>query len=143
MTDGITIRSSAQGWWICTKTMDALTLFPDGALDARSRGPDACVAPIGRYGIGHRRRARSARPRRPSTAAVLSEIRSFMRDELGNVSATLRRIERGARAQLDVQSVTNDQLERVLIRLVRLERALGVIEQPQTPHVRRRRPSDS
>jgi hypothetical protein len=74
---------------------------------------------------------------------VLSAIRSLLRSEFGNVSLSLRLIERGARAQLDVQSVTNDQLERVLIRLVRLERALGVVEQPQTPHVRRRRPSDS
>jgi hypothetical protein len=74
---------------------------------------------------------------------VLSEIRSLLRSQFGNVSLSLRRIERGARAQLDVQSVTNNQLERVLIRLVRLERALGVVEQPQTPHVRRRRPSDS
>ena len=74
---------------------------------------------------------------------MLSEIRSLLRSEFGNVSLSLRRIERGARAQLDVQSVTNDQLERVLIRLVRLERALAVVEQPHTPHVRRLRPSDS
>ena len=120
--------------------MDALTLFPDVVLDARSPGPDACLAPIGRVRI---RRPRIVRPRRPSTAAVLSEIRSFMRDELGNVSATLRRIEHGTRTQLDFQTVTNDQLERVLVRLVRLERALGVVEQPQTPHVRRRRPLDA
>jgi hypothetical protein len=89
------------------------------------------------------RRPRIVRPRRPSTAAVLSEIRSFMRDELGNVSATLRRMERGTRTQLDFQTVTNDQLERVLVRLVKLERAVGVVEQPQTPHIRRRRPLDS
>ena len=74
---------------------------------------------------------------------MLAEVRSLLRSEFGNVSLSLRRIERGARAQLDVQSVTNNQLERVLIRLVRLERALGVVEQPQTPHVRRLRPSDS
>ena len=74
---------------------------------------------------------------------MLNEIRSLLRSEFGNVSLRLRRIERRARAQLDVPSVTDDQLERVLIRLARLERALGVVEQPQTPHVRRRRPFDS
>lgn len=107
----------------------------------RERG-NGCAKPIGRR-TSTRRRALHARPRRLSPAAVLSEIRSLLRSEFGNVSLSLRRIERGARAQLDVQSVTNDQLERVFIRLVRLERALGVVEQPQTPHVRRRRPLDS
>jgi len=107
----------------------------------RERG-NGCAKPIGRR-TGTRLRVLHARPRRPPPAAVLSEIRSLLRSEFGNVSLSLRRIERGARAQLDVQSVTNDQLERVLIRLVRLERALAVVEQPQTPHVRRLRPSDS
>jgi hypothetical protein len=80
------------------------------------------------------------RPRRPSTAALLAELRGLVRDGLGDVSATLRRIERGAFTQLQFQSVTADQLERVLVRLVRLERSLGVVEQPEAPRPTRARP---
>jgi hypothetical protein len=67
------------------------------------------------------------RPRRPS--AILSQIRTLMQDDIGNVTATLRRIERGALTQLQFQEVTNDQLGRVLERLVKIERAVGICEQ--------------
>ena len=79
---------------------------------------------------------------RPSTAAVLAEIRSLLRDELGNISATLRRLERGALMHLDFQSVANDQLDRVLVRLVKIERAVGICEQPIAPRISRHRALD-
>jgi len=80
------------------------------------------------------------RPRRPS--AILSQIRTLMQDDIGNVTATLRRIERGALTQLQFQEVTNDQLGRVLERLVKIERAVGICEQPQAPRISRRRPTE-
>jgi hypothetical protein len=94
--------------------------------------------PIGRRTSARRRIPRTG-PRRPSTTALLSEIRSLLHHELGNVAASLRRIERGARVQLDIQSVTADQLELVLARLVKLERAVGVVEQPKAPRISRHR----
>jgi hypothetical protein len=54
----------------------------------------------------------------------------------------LRRIERGSRTQLQFQEITNDALQAVLLRLVRLERAAGVVEQPAAPRTDRRRPLD-
>ena len=71
---------------------------------------------------------------------VLSEIRALVRDGLGDVRLSLRRLERGARTQLGNQSVTADQLERVLVRLVRIERHLELAETPQAPRISRRRP---
>jgi hypothetical protein len=46
-------------------------------------------------------------------------------------TVSLRRIERGARAQPEISSVTNDALERMMLRLVKLERAAGVVEGPE------------
>jgi uncharacterized protein YjbI with pentapeptide repeats len=113
-------------------------LFP--GLDFSSRcARSGCVKPVVRRS-GSRRRIHRTRPRRPSTMAVLAEIRSLLRDELGDISATLRRLERGALMQLDIQSVTADQLERVLVRLVKLERAVGICEQPVAPRIGRRWP---
>ena len=42
--------------------------------------------------------------------------------------------------QLECQEVRNDALERVLVRLVRLERAAGVVEKPKASRPDRRRP---
>jgi hypothetical protein len=56
----------------------------------RERG-SGCAKPIGRR-TGTRRRILHARPRRPPPAAVLSEIRSLLRSQFGNVALSLRRI---------------------------------------------------
>jgi hypothetical protein len=104
----------------------------------RERG-NGCAKPIGRR-TGTRRRVLHARPRRPSPAAVLSEIRSLLRSEFGNVTVSLRRLERGARTQLDIQSVISDQLANMLTRLVKIERHLELVETPQAPRISRRRP---
>ena len=37
--------------------------------------------------------------------------------------------------QLEFQEVTNDALERVPVRLVRLERGVGAVEAPRTPRI--------
>jgi hypothetical protein len=71
---------------------------------------------------------------------VLSQIRALLQDKFGNVSASLRRLEWGARTQLDFQTVTNDQFERMLVRLVKIERHLELVESPQPPRITRRRP---
>jgi hypothetical protein len=104
----------------------------------RERG-NGCAKPIGRR-TGTRRRVLHARPRRPSTAAVLAEVRSLLRSEFGNVTVSLRQLERGSHMQLDIQSVTADQLERVLVRLVKIERHVELVESPQAPRISRRRP---
>jgi hypothetical protein len=71
---------------------------------------------------------------------MLAELRRLLQHELGDVALSLRRIERGARVQLEFQEVTNDVLDRVLVRLVKLERAIGVVEAPKAPRTDRRRP---
>jgi hypothetical protein len=120
----------------------SLELFPDTDLGDRREPGGGCARPIGRRPNGQARRPRVIRARRPSTAALLAEVRSLLHHELGNVGLSLRRIERGGRMQLEFQEVTNDALERVLLRLVRLERAAGVVEQPAAPRTDRRRPLD-
>jgi hypothetical protein len=71
---------------------------------------------------------------------LLAELRRMLHSELGNVTLSLRRLERGSRTQLEFQEITNDALERVMLRLVRLERAAGVVERPTAPRTDRRRP---
>jgi hypothetical protein len=115
---------------------------PELDLGDRLESGDGCARPIGRHSPARGRIPRT-RPRRPLTAAVLAEIRALVQDGLGDVSATLRRLERGARTQLDIQSVTADQLANVLARLVKIERHLELVETPQAPRISRRRPLDS
>jgi bifunctional non-homologous end joining protein LigD len=70
-------------------------LFPE--FDAglgRERG-SGCAKPIGKR-TRPRRRVHRARARRPSTVAILSEVRSLLQDGLGDIAASLRRVERGA-----------------------------------------------
>jgi hypothetical protein len=77
-------------------------LFPELDIGlGRGRGA-GCARPIGRR-TSQRRRMLRTRPRRPSTPAILSQIRTLMQDDIGNVTATLRRIERGALTQLQFQ----------------------------------------
>ena len=115
-------------------------LFEDVYLGARPGSGNGCARPLGRVHTPRRRRGPAVRPRRPLTAAMLAERRQLLHAELGNVTLSLRRIGHGARVQLGFQEITNDALERVMMRLVRLERAAGVVEAPQAPRTDRRRP---
>jgi hypothetical protein len=115
---------------------DLFSEFDAGFDHERGAG---CIRPIGRR-TSTLRRVLRARPRRPSTAAMLGEIRALLQDELGNICVALRRIDRGALTQLQFQEVTNDQLGRVLERLVRIERHLDLVESPEAPRISRRRP---
>lgn len=76
--------------------MEQVALF---ALDSSSSAvsAEACAAPIGRP-QRRRRRARSlGRSHRPSTIAMLAALR----DDFATITASLRRLERGAALDLD------------------------------------------
>jgi hypothetical protein len=109
----------------------------DVDLGAGLERGDACIAPIGRR---RARRPRPVRPRRPSPAVMLAELRAYLHDEVGSITMILRRIERA----LDVQGTrladTSEGIEGIRIRVTAIERQLGICEQPQTPRISRRRP---
>ena len=68
-------------------------LFPD-SIDLGERRPDgdACVSPIGRRRVGHRRRPRPVRPRRPSIAVLLLELRQLLERQHAELLAELSRL---------------------------------------------------
>jgi len=117
-------------------------LFPD-LLDLNCPGPagDGCAKPIGRRMEAPRRRV-PLRPPRPSTAALLSELRALMRAEFGSVVLSLRRIERHAGDQAGRRADDSEILANLLRRMTGIERTLALIEQPSAPRVSRRRPLD-
>jgi len=113
--------------------MVTLDLFPDRALDPGERPPSrgGGARPIGRWRTVRPRLARPVRARRPSTAAMLAELRHLVRDELGAVVLQLRRIE---------QRADSENIARLLRRLTAVERCLQLIEPTPAPRVSRRRP---
>jgi hypothetical protein len=113
--------------------MDALTLFPDVALDARSPGPNACRAPIVRRGIGHRRRARSARPRHPSVAVMLLELSQVLERQHVEVMCEIGRLQQRRRNE-------HEALPMLLKRVTEIARHLRLTETPQMPRATRRHP---
>ena len=66
---------------------------------------------------------------------MVAEVRNLVRSEFRSVRLGLRQIERSASMQLQCQEITNDTLERVLRRLVRLERVVGLVEAPSEPRI--------
>jgi hypothetical protein len=69
---------------------------------------------------------------------MLTELRRILNAELGNLTLSLWRIERGTRMQLQLQREAAGQLDGLITRSVRLERAIGVVEDPVAPRVSRR-----
>jgi hypothetical protein len=112
--------------------MDALTLFPI-ALEARAPGPDACLAPIGRRATGRRRRACSARPRRPSLAVVLRDLRQMPERQQAELMCAIGRLQQQRRNE-------HEALPMVLKRITEIERHLRLTEAPIAPRPSRRHP---
>jgi hypothetical protein len=118
---------------------DIASLFPaDLDLGQSVNVSDRALAhPIGR---GGRRYRKTPRPRRPSTYAILAELRRLLTEQGGTLSRGLRQIESVALAQAESLSDIAETLERVQARLVRIERAVFLVEVPTVPKHSRRRP---
>ena len=110
--------------------MDTIELFPD--LPLAPPPGEGCARPIGRRGAGPRRRA-APRPRRSTVAHQLIELRQVVIDRLDEILIELRALRQQRRDQGEIPGA-------ILGRLVAIERSLGVVEAPQTPRIRRRRP---
>ena len=98
----------------------------------------ACQAPIGRR---HASRPRSRHASRPSpTLALLAELRSMLAALTADQSHRFRHLDRATGRQARTIAEIAEAFERILARLVAVERALGVCETPAAPRPTRRQP---
>jgi hypothetical protein len=113
--------------------MDGLTeLFPlDIDLGERAPGRDGCRAPIGRL------RARRPRARaRPSTAALLLELRRLLEQQHAELMDAIGGFRQQRRNE-------HESLPAVLRRICAIERHLRLTEAPQAPQPSRRHPMEA
>jgi hypothetical protein len=113
-------------------------LFPtDIDLGQRRVSNGGCAEPIGRQGRSRRRSYRA--PTRPTTLAVLTDIRRLLNSDLPSLRQGQQQLQQGQLGAASLLSETNDLLQHLLGRVSKLERAAGIVEQPQAPRPARNR----
>ena len=98
-----------------------------------------CADPIGKVPGRARRRSYHSTPPRPTTIAVLTDIRRLLTDDLPTLRHGQNQLRQGQHAQVSMLSETNDLLQHLLGRVSKLERTAGLVEEPQGPHPARSR----
>jgi hypothetical protein len=107
-------------------------LFPASVdLGQRRVINGGCAEPIGKQRRS-RRRIRRSEPR-PTTLNVLTDIRRLLTNDLPLLRHGQQQIRQGQHSQASQLSDTNDLLQHLLGRVSKLERAAGIVEQPQAP----------
>jgi hypothetical protein len=115
---------------------DLAELFPGVDLGGAAVPEGGCLTPIGR-----RRFRRAARPsQHPSSLRLLAELRAIVDQRLGDVSLTLKAIERHVQRQSEDQAAATEHLDQLRVRMVALERHAGIRPAPELPRHSRRRP---
>jgi hypothetical protein len=112
---------------------------PDVDLGRRRSVNGGCSEPIGKVLDRARRRSYHSAPRRPTTLAVLTDIRRLLTDDLPSLRHGQSQLRQGQHAQASLLSETNDLLQHLLGRIHKLERAAGLVEEPQAPRPSRNR----
>jgi hypothetical protein len=116
-------------------------LFPaDVDLGQRRSLNGGCAEPIGKQGRSRRRsyRVRSATSRQ-TTLTVLVDIRRTLNADLTTLRQGQQQIRQGQHSHASMLSDTNDLVQHLLGRVSKLERAAGIVEQPQAPRPARNR----
>jgi hypothetical protein len=114
-------------------------LFPaDIYLGERRVVNGGCAEPIGKQGRARRRSYRTPSAR-PTTLNVLTDIRRLLNSDLAVLRQGQQQIRQNQQAQSSMLSDTNDLLQQLLGRVSKLERAAGLVEQPQAPRPSRNR----
>jgi hypothetical protein len=109
-------------------------LFPASVDLGQHRAVNGgCAEPIGKVPGRSRRRSYSRAPPRLTILNVLSDIRRLLTNDLPLLRHGQTQIRQGQHNHASQLSETNDLLQHVLGRLSRLERAAGIVEQPQAP----------
>jgi hypothetical protein len=109
-----------------------LELFPGADLGANAEPNGGCRAPIGRRDHG-RGRSRIIRPQRPSTVAVLRELRRLIEVQHAEVLDEIERLKRYRRDD-------DESGPAILRHVVEIRRALGLTELHIPARHSRRRP---
>ena len=104
---------------------------PDVDLGQGCAVNSGCSSPIGKGPGRPRRRSYNSAPPRPTTLAVLSDIRRLLTDDLPTLRHGQNQLRQGQHAQASLLSETNDLLNHMLGRIHKLERAAGHVEEPQ------------
>jgi hypothetical protein len=105
-------------------------LFPaDIDLGQRRVINGGCAEPIGKQGRPRRRGYRA--PPRPTTLNVLTDIRRVLNSDLATLRQGQQQIRQGQHSQASLLSETNDLLQNLVDRVSKLERAVGLVEQPR------------
>jgi hypothetical protein len=113
--------------------MDSFDLFSaDIDLGARVEHRSGCASPIGNR-IAGRRRPSVVRPRRPSTAVVLLELRGLLERQHAELMGEVHRLRQQRRNE-------HETLPAVLKRVSEIERHLRLTENPRAPRIGRLRP---
>jgi hypothetical protein len=113
-------------------------LFPaDIDLGQRRAVNGGCAEPIGRQGHSPRR-YRNPSPR-PTTLNVLTDIRRLLNSDLTSLRQGQQQLRQGQLGAASLLSETNDLLQNLLGRVSKLERAAGLLEDPQGPRPARTR----
>jgi hypothetical protein len=90
-----------------------------------------CAELIGKQDRSRRRSYRA--PARPTTLGVLTDIRRLLNSDLAALRQGQQQLRQGQNSQTTLLSETNDLLQHLLGRVSKLERAAGIVEQPQAP----------
>ncbi|MGA8754886.1 MAG: hypothetical protein WB611_00930, partial [Stellaceae bacterium] len=123
----------------CRGQGQAVTLLFD--LAEACPGDSGCQAPLGRRRPSPRPQPALRQYRPPSpTLVLLAQIRTQVCDDLGGIRQKLDRIDGGLARHADVVTELTGLVERLVIRVVALERAVGICEAPVAPRPNRRRP---
>jgi hypothetical protein len=114
--------------------LDAMNdLFPAHIDLGRRRVVNGgCAEPIGKQDRSRRRSYRNPSTR-PTTLNVLTDIRRLLTDDLPTLRHGQNQLRQGQHAQASLLSETNDLLQQLLSRVSKLERAAGLVEEPQAP----------
>jgi hypothetical protein len=114
-------------------------LFPNIDLGQRRSLNGGCAEPIGKLQGRSRRRSYRARPTTPrqTTLMVVVGIRQLFNSDLTTLRQGQQQLRQGQQAQSSMMSDTNDLLQHLLGRVSKLERAAGIVEQPQAPRPNR------
>jgi hypothetical protein len=105
-------------------------LFPaDVNFGQRRVVNGGCSEPIGKQERS-RRRSYGNPSTRPTTLAVLTDIRRLLTADLPTLRHGQNQLRQGQHAQASLLSETNDLLQHMLGRIHKLERAAGLVEEP-------------
>ena len=123
--------------------------MPDGAAPLSTGLPavspplgESCARPIGRRGSRPPRRAVQS-PHPPPSLALLGELRNALAALAVDRHQRFRHVDRVlGRQERDLGRLA-EAAERILARLVAIERACAVVEQPQAPRPMRRAAMDA